>query len=93
MSKKKNFYYVLVFTEHGPKFVTSKDSATKVARWDENEKPLELGKYWAEDLCFGLSCNFFNAVTVCSPYELETQPYRYSEFECTFTKKETKEDC
>lgn len=78
MAKKQNFYYVLVFTNDGPVFVTSIDRASKTAHWNKNEAPLELGKYGAEDLTLGLNLNFIFAVTVVSKVELETQPYLYS---------------
>lgn len=78
MAKKQNYYYVQVFTDHGPVFVTSVNNATKTAHWDKTEAPLELGKYMAEDLTLGLNLNFHFAVTVVSKIELETQPYLYS---------------
>lgn len=81
MAKKKNYYYVLVFTNNGPVYVTSVDYSNKTARWDKLEKPLEFTKSAAEDLCFGLNCNFHSAVVVNAPYELDCQPYRYADFE------------
>lgn len=77
MAKKQNYYYVQVMTEHGPVFVTGIDNKTKTARWDATGKPLEMGKYMAEDLTLGLNCNFTFALTVLSKFELETQPYMY----------------
>ena len=81
MATKKNHYYVLVFTEKGPVYVTSVDYSTKYASWNRLEKPLEFSKYTAEDLCFGLNCNFNQSVVACVPYELDYQPYRYADFE------------
>lgn len=81
MAKKQNYYYVLVFTNNGPAYVTSVDYRNKTARWDKLEKPLELGQSSAKDLCFGLNCNFTSAVVVCMPTEIEYQPYRYDAFE------------
>ena len=78
MAKKQNFYYTMVMTDHGPVFVTSVNNRDKVAHWDKDEKPLELGKYGAEDLTMGLNLNFTLAFTVCSKFELDTQPYMYS---------------
>lgn len=78
MSKQKRYYYVMILTEQGPVLVTSVDRGTKTAHWDRDEKPLELGKFWAEDLQFGLSANFFSAFVVSTFYELESQPYRYN---------------
>ena len=87
MATKKNHYYVLVFTEKGPVYITSVDYSTKYASWDKLEKPLEFSKYTAEDLCFGLNCNFHSAVVVSKPIEIENQPYRYDAYDCTFTEK------
>ena len=78
MAKKQNFYYTMVMTDHGPVFVTSVDNREKVAHWDADEKPLELGKYGAEDLTMGLNLNMHLAFTVCSKFELDNQPYYYS---------------
>ena len=91
-TKKKNFYYVLVFTESGPKYVTSVSNMDRVAYWNENEKPLEFSKVWAEDLRLGLGCNGFNTVVVTSPYELDSQPYRYDFFEINWKEKESNPD-
>lgn len=74
-SKKKNYWYVIVFTSEGPKYVTSTEYHT--AKWDMLETPLELGKYWAEDITKGLLLNGYNAAAVCMPIELSHQPYMY----------------
>jgi len=74
-TKKKNYWYVLVMTEEGPKFVTGTEYHT--AFWDKEKAPEELGKYWAEDICRGLLLNGYLAYTVCMPIELDTQPYNY----------------
>lgn len=76
-------------TDHGPVFVTSVDHKDKVAHWDKDEKPLELGKYNAEDLTMGLNLNFRLAFTVCSKFELDNQPYFYSKggFEWKYNKE------
>ena len=81
MAKKKNYYYVLVFTNGGPVYVTSVDYSNKTARWDKSEEPLEFSKSEAESLCFGLRCNFTSAVVVVMPTEVDTQPYLYDMFE------------
>ena len=81
MAKTKNHYYVLVFTNGGPVYVTDVDYSTKTAHWDKLEKPLEMTKSSAEDLCFGLCCNFYNAVVVQHKVEIEAQPYRYADYE------------
>lgn len=81
MAKTKNHYYVLVFTNGGPVYVTDVDYSNKTARWDKLEKPLEFTKSSAEDLCFGLCCNFTYAVVVQHRVEIEAQPYRYADYE------------
>ena len=89
---KKNHYYVLVFAESGPAYVTSVNYADKSARWDKNETPKEFTKSNAENLVFGLRCNWFNAVVVMHPIEIDRQPYNYQYYDCTFTKKEGNEN-
>ena len=79
MAKKKNFWYVIVMTNEGAKFVTSLDWSTKTAHWDGEEKPKEMSMESAKDLAMGLMLNFNQAYPVCSPIELDNQPYRYSE--------------
>lgn len=81
MAKKQNFYYVMVMTDSGPAFVTDVDRKNKVAHWNKTDKPLEMGKYWAEDLTLGLNLNWHLAYTICSKFELETQPYLYNKGE------------
>lgn len=76
MTKKKNHYYVLVFTSTGPVYVT-KILPHDVAQWLRTEKPMELSKSDAEFLPIGLGLNGTSAVTVVMPYELEIQPYYY----------------
>jgi hypothetical protein len=87
MATKKNFHYVLVFTEEGPVYVTSVNNATHYAKWDKNEIPKAFPKYYAEDLVLGLNLNFHNAVLVTSKFEL-SHPYSYSAYDCKFVRKE-----
>lgn len=87
MAKKKNYYYVLVFTDNGPVYVTSVDNASHTAWWNKNEPPKAFPKYYAEDLVFGLRCNWHNAVVVSLPVEIDSQPYNYSSYYCTFVEK------
>ena len=87
-TNKKYHYYVLVFTNNGPVYVTKVDYSTKSAYWRKDEKPLEMSKECARDLCLGLCCNFNNAIVVEMFYELDTQPYRYDVFEIEFKEKE-----
>ena len=77
MAKAKEHYYVVVFTQEGPKYVT-KIGEGKTAYWDMLEPPKEFSKEWARDLTFGLLVNGYNAQTVMSPIELDSQPFYYS---------------
>ena len=77
MAKRKRYYYVLVITNEGPKFVTRVDYLNKEARWNENDKPLNMAKDMAEDLAMGLCANMHMAFAVSNFYELDSQPYLY----------------
>lgn len=87
---KKYHYYILVFSETGAVYVTSIDKSNKYAHWDKDKAPQEYPASVAEDLVFGLNCNFINAVLVKSPREIDTQPYNYDSFDCKFIPKEEK---
>ena len=71
----KYFYYVVVATEDGAKFVTKTDYATKTAYWDSNEKPLAFSKTQADDLALCLTLNFHLAFTLKSYHELQSQVF------------------
>lgn len=75
--KKTNYWYILVLTNEGPKFLTSIDYKYKDAEWDMLKAPLELDEGQAKELAFGLMVNFHQAYPVCSPVELKNQPYFY----------------
>jgi hypothetical protein len=85
--KTTNHYYVLVFANDGPAYVTSVDYSDRSARWDKDELPMEFSKSGAEDLVFGLCCNFHQAVLVTSKFEIDYQPYNYKYYTCKFEKK------
>lgn len=90
MSKRKNFYYVLVITSNGPVFVTG-IQPKHYAEYNKTEKPMEFGsRDYADDVSQGLTCNFILAYTVVSKYEIKYQPYRYEDggFEWNENKKE-----
>lgn len=78
-NKAKYRYYVLVMTNDGPKFVTSIDRSNKYAHWDIDKPPLDLGKYWADDLALGLSLNGNVAFVVSSKWDIDRHPYRYKD--------------
>lgn len=89
---KKNYYYVLVFSNSGPVYVTSIDRSNKYAHWDKSKAPLELGLGYAEDLVFGLIANLNSAVVVKSAREIETQPYNYEYYDIEFVEKKKEEE-
>ena len=84
---KKYHYYVLVFSNTGPVYVTSIDSSNKYAHWDKDKEPLEFSSSYAEDLVAGLNMNFNSSVLVKSTHEIKGEPYRYDDFDFTFVEK------
>lgn len=79
MSKRKNFYYVLVITNEGPKFVTGIPERN-TAEYNKLEKPmLFTSRDFADNVSLGLTLNFNLAYTIVSTYEIEHQPYLYGE--------------
>ena len=72
---KKSYYYVLVFTDEGPVYVTQLDG--NLAYWHKDEKPKDLSKSLANDVATGLCLNDHTAVVVSSTVEIEHQPYLY----------------
>ena len=89
--KKKNYWYVIVMTDEGPKFVTSLGDH-HTAYWDEKEKPYEMSETWAKDVATGLMVNFFTAFPVCAPVEIDHQPYRYEKYHIEWKENEKGED-
>ena len=86
-SGKKYHYYVLVFTNEGPKYVTGiGDHHT--AYWNTEDKPYEMSASYAEDVYTGLCLNFFTAVLIKSRFELDHHPYNYADYRIEFIKKE-----
>ena len=88
--KQKNWYYVLVMTDEGPKFVTGTEYHT--AYWDKDKAPKELGSYWAEDICRGLNLNGHLSYVVKSQWELDTQPYNYAEWQIKWEERKAEEE-
>ena len=72
---KKSYYYVLVFTDEGPVYVTQLER--DLAYWHKDEKPKDLSKSLANDIAVGLSWHEHSAVVVSSPVKIEHQPYFY----------------
>lgn len=73
---KKNHYYVLVMTMNGAMFVTGTEGR-KTALWDKLGTPMEFSKEYATDMAIGLTWNGSTAFVVCSPFELDVQPFVY----------------
>ena len=69
MANKKYHYYVLVFTNDGPKYVTG-ILPHHMAEYDKTKKPLELAREVAEDIYTGLCLNFINANLVRSRFRM-----------------------
>ena len=90
MTKKKYYYYVLVFTPVGPRYVTALDYYNKDAFWNVDDKPMVMTKDNAEFLAVALTWNGNHSVMVTSTYEIEGHPYNYSEYEIKWEKKEDK---
>lgn len=84
---RKNHYYVLVFTNEGPKYVTG-TGEHHMAYWNELGEPKEFAKSVAEDMVFGLRCNWYQAVLVTTPVELKDQPYNYEDYKIEWKLKE-----
>lgn len=85
-TKKKYHYYVLVFSEFGPVYVTKVNNSDRTAEWCVKEPPLEFSESYANDLAIGLMMNFHHAVMVKTPYEVK-QPYRYDKYEIEWKEK------
>lgn len=92
MAKKSNYWYVLVCTDEGPKFVTKIHHFEKVAEWNETEAPLELSKSSAQDLAMGLTLNFNIAYAVCQSWQIDTHPFLYSKGHFVWQFKEEEND-
>lgn len=75
-SKTKYYWYVLVLSAKGPKFVT-KIGEHHTAYWEANEKPLAMSKEWCKDMSIGLTWNGNPAYSVCVTYEITEQPFMY----------------
>ena len=92
MAQKKNWYYVLVMTDEGPVFVTSADYSAKSAYWAKTGTPKAFDKSRAKDLALGLNLNFHVAFVVCTPFELDSQPYNYKDWHIEWKENEESEE-
>lgn len=81
MEKPKYQYYILVCTDHGPKFVTSIDWTDKTCMWENNKPPLAMNKTQCENITMGLNLNWNIAYCVFSDNGLIGQPFQYEKGE------------
>ena len=77
-TNKKKYWYVLVFTDAGPVFVTSLNNADRTAYWNKDEKPKSVSMQDAEFLAVALTWNGNYSLAVRTTYELDNQPYHYA---------------
>lgn len=80
-NQKKNHWYVIVMTNYGAVFVTEIDNSKKEAYWEKDKAPKEMTKENAEYLATALTMNGHLAYAVCRTWQIENQPYLYSEGE------------
>ena len=76
MSKSEEYYYILVFTDKGPKFVTESDICMLECRWD-GVTPKQFEREDAAYMALILTRNGNYAVAIYSLYEIDTQPFDY----------------
>lgn len=86
--KQQTYYYVIVFTSQGAKYVTGLDYSTKTAMWNITDTPKSMSQLQAEDIQTGLLWNGYNCAVVISRFEIDTHPYNYADYECKFERKE-----
>lgn len=79
MAKQTKWWYVIVCTGEGVKFVTDVHNSKRTAIWDGTKPPCEMSESMAHNLALGLTWNGYNAYPVCMKYTLGTQPYDYRE--------------
>lgn len=84
----KEHWYVLVFTEAGPKYVTKVNNASREAYWDTADSPYEMTKENAQYMAMALSWNGHTSVPVGVRWEIDTHPYRYSNYHIEWVENE-----
>lgn len=79
--KSKVFYYIMVFLESGPRYVTDIDYLSRSCHWEIGEKPVSFDSFdRAKDIMIGLCWNGHRSVVVALPFEEESNPYNYTEY-------------
>ena len=77
MAKKKRWnYYIAVEFNYMKKpkeirYVTDIDNAHRIARWDDGKEAMPMSLSCAEDIVFGLVCNYYKAFIVKAPCSFE----------------------
>lgn len=89
--KQTNWYYVLVMTDEGPKFVTGLGEH-HTSYWDKDKKPYELSEAWAKDMVRGLTWNGHVAFMVKSLWEIDGQPYNYRDWQIKWEERKPEEE-
>ena len=89
--KQTNWYYVLVMTDEGPKFVTGLGEH-HTAYWDKDKKPYELSEAWAKEMVRGLTWNGHVAFMVKSLWEIDGQPYNYRDWQIKWEERKPEEE-
>ena len=91
-TKKKYYYYVLVFTNEGPVYVTGIETEGKWAHWNKSETPKEFSEIYATELALGLAVNGHSVVSIKSLYQIDSQPYNYADYKVEWKKIEKTEE-
>ena len=90
MSRNKYSYYVLVFTDDGPVYVTGV-RGYNIAEWNKFENPKSFSKEYAQDIVKGLTWSGFNCQVVISEWDIAHQPYNYEKYQAVFVNRKENE--
>lgn len=67
----REYWYCLIATENGYRAITSAQG--KYLEYEEDKKPLILSEYDAKECATRIIANCRKALSVCLPYELQSQ--------------------
>ena len=87
----KYYYYIVVFTVSGPRYVTG-IGEHNTALWELDKEPMQFSKEFGRNVVLGLTLNFWNCGLVEVPIDLHSHPYNYNDYDLKFVEKEKKED-
>lgn len=88
---KKYYYYIVVFTSTGPRYVTG-IGEHNTAYWELDKEPMQFSKEYGRNIVLGLVLNFWNAGLVELPIDINCHPYNYKDYTIKFEKKENTND-